>query len=289
MLELIIQSINKFIELLSNNKIEVYNEFSLQYELGIYLRCCIKNEEYKIQFERNVEFFNIKKKDTRKKEIDIVIYNKNGTEKYAIELKYPRNGQYPESMFSFIKDIEFCEQLQKNGFNGAVCFTLVDDKLFYSGKYEDNEDNIYKYFRGGKEIKGSIKKPTGTQSESYFINIYGVYRIEWQQINSNLRYYIISMKSKLPAKHNKQTNNLGADKIKEYVRNKIEYAKDNGNESISLKSGRIHKDLKLKNAMPSVCSAMRQIIKEYPGSRIEKPSTVNGENSSTIRYIYKII
>ncbi|OSB19397.1 hypothetical protein B2H94_09960 [Clostridium sporogenes] len=284
MLELIMQSINKFIELLSNNKIEVYNEFSLQHELGIYLRNSIRNEEYKIQFERNVEFFDIKKEDTRKKEMDIVIYNKNKTEKYVIELKYPRNGQYPESMFSFIKDIEFCEQLIQHGFNGSVCFALVDDKLFYSGKYKDD---IYKYFRGEKKVNGTIKKPTG--KEKHFVNIKGLYGIKWHQVNSEQRYYIISMKNNFTIKHDKQTNNLGVDKIKQYVRNKIEYAKDNGNDSLSLISGCIHKDLGLKNAMPSVCNAMRQIIKEYPGSTIEKPSTVNGKNSSTIRYIYKII
>lgn len=66
--------------------IEVYNEFSLQHELGIFLRK--KLPEYIVQFERNVEkFFRIE--DTIKHEIDIVIYNESKTEKYAIELKFP--------------------------------------------------------------------------------------------------------------------------------------------------------------------------------------------------------
>lgn len=43
--------------------------------------------------------------------MDIVIYNES--EKYAIELKYPQNGQYPEQMFSCVKDIKFMEELRK--------------------------------------------------------------------------------------------------------------------------------------------------------------------------------
>lgn len=91
---------NSFMKLILEEKIEVYNEFSLQHELGIFLRNELTN--YKIQFERNTKFFNITK--TIKYEMDIVIYNES--EKYAIELKYPQNGQYPEQMFSCVKDIK---------------------------------------------------------------------------------------------------------------------------------------------------------------------------------------
>ena len=49
--------INSFMKLILEEKIEVYNEFSLQHELGIFLRNELTN--YKIQFERNTKFFNI--------------------------------------------------------------------------------------------------------------------------------------------------------------------------------------------------------------------------------------
>ena len=101
---------NSFMKLILEEKIEVYNEFSLQHELGIFLRNELTN--YKIQFERNTKFFNITK--TIKHEMDIVIYNES--EKYAIELKYPQNGQYPEQMFSCVKDIKFMEELRERGF-----------------------------------------------------------------------------------------------------------------------------------------------------------------------------
>ena len=48
----------------ATGKVEVYNEFSLQHELGIYLRDQLKkNPEYqnyngyKVQFERNTKYF----------------------------------------------------------------------------------------------------------------------------------------------------------------------------------------------------------------------------------------
>ena len=89
----IVSLLEEFVDLIRNEEVEVYNEFSLQHELGIFLRA--KLTENKVQFERNTKFFGIT--GTVKHEIDIVIYNEN--EKYAIELKYPLNGQYPEQMY----------------------------------------------------------------------------------------------------------------------------------------------------------------------------------------------
>ena len=118
-------------------------------------------------------------------EWDSVIYNEN--EKYAIELKYPLNGQYPEQMYSFVKDIKFMEQLKEAGFDGAYCVTLVQDKNFYSG---NKVDGVYSYFRNGNTIHGTIIKPTGKKDES--IDVHGEYQVEWKSIN-NWKYYIVDM------------------------------------------------------------------------------------------------
>lgn len=156
-----------FIEEIKNGNVELYNEFSFQHELGIYLRNKLP-QDYKVQFERNVNFFRIEKGQTKtiKKEIDIVIFNSDKSEKYAIELKYPRNGQHPEQMYAFIKDILFMEQLQQRyGFKQTFAITLVDDKLFVSGK---KITDIYQYFRKGEnneKITGEIKKPTGKKKK----------------------------------------------------------------------------------------------------------------------------
>ena len=172
----------EFMDMVEIGEIEVYNEFSLQHELGIFLRNRLK--DYKVQFERNTKFFGIT--GTIKHEIDIVVYNEKV--KYAIELKYPVNGQYPEQMYSFIKDIIFMEELEGNGFDGTCCLTMVKDKNFYSGK---KIDGIYSYFRGDAVLAGSVNKPTGKILES--VSLKNEYKIEWQGKSEQLRYYIIDI------------------------------------------------------------------------------------------------
>lgn len=170
-----------FVQELQSGNIQIYNEFSLQHELGIYLRNALP--DYRVEFERNVKFFNIS--NTVKKEIDIVVYN--GNKKFAIELKHPLNRQYPEQMYSFIKDIRFMEELKEKGFDHTYCVTLVKDKNFYSG---DNTSGIYSFFRAGNTIKGTIYKPTGKTSQS--IDISKEYRISWEPCN-HLQYYMLEI------------------------------------------------------------------------------------------------
>lgn len=178
---MILNCLHNFIGKIQTGEVEIYNEFSLQHELGIYLRNALP--DYKVQFERNAKFFKIS--DTIKSEIDIVVYNDK--EKYAIELKNPRNGQYPEQMYSFIKDIRFMEELKERGFKNTYCLTLVEDSNFYKG---NKTDGIYAFFRTGKSIAGQICKPTGTVAQS--IDIANEYRISWEQCN-DYRYYIIEI------------------------------------------------------------------------------------------------
>ena len=173
------QLLNSFMSLVASGEVEVYNEFSLQHELGIFLRA--KLTGYKVQFERNTKYFGIS--GTVKHEIDIVIYNE--FEKHAIELKYPLNGQYPEQMFSFVKDIKFIEELKAAGFDSTYCLTLVQDKNFYSGQ---KQDGIYTYFRGEDPVHGSIIKPTGKKDEQLFIN--GCYFINWKNC-AEMKYYVV--------------------------------------------------------------------------------------------------
>lgn len=192
----------------------IYNEFSLQHELGLYLREKLK-DTYTVKFERNIvdliddakqlkaqdkqlsnsTICQILKPKLKKKEIDIVIQNKDfPEEKYAIELKYPRNGQYPEEMYSFIVDIDFTEKLTKHGFTNAYCLTVVDDDKFYNNQLK--LDGIYQYFRNQAEIKGVINKPTGKEDKkkNEFCKIENSYVITWHCIEKDghqYHYYII--------------------------------------------------------------------------------------------------
>lgn len=120
-----------------------------------------------------------------KHEIDIVIYNE--MERYAIELKYPLNGQYPEQMFSFIKDIRFMEELKAEGFIGTYCMTVVQDKNFYSGA---KQDGVYAFFRGNEVAQGVITKPTGKRNDRVILA--GAYEIEWQECGG-MKFYVVKL------------------------------------------------------------------------------------------------
>jgi len=182
------KQITNFADKVRLGEIEIYNEFSLQHELGCYLRNFIK--DYKIQFERNVSYFKLRGTNFIKKEIDISVFsleNDRFSLEAVIELKFPRNGQYPEQMFSFCKDIKFAEQLKGAGFRNAFVVIFADDPLFYEG----NSDGIYSYFRGKRVLTGKIRKPTGTKSQE--INITGSYQIEWWPVKGSLKYTVIEV------------------------------------------------------------------------------------------------
>ena len=178
-------AIENFLTKVGAGEIEVYNEFSLQHELGIYLREAVLRS--KVEFERNVCHFNLEKPDFIKKEIDIVLYNKKSDkDKIAIELKYPRNGQVPEQMFSFLKDVQFLEELKDSGFGECYFLALAEDRLFHEG---DKIDGIYAYFRDKIKIHGRIDKPTGARDT--FVDLKGSYVAEWLPVNNNMKYCLI--------------------------------------------------------------------------------------------------
>ena len=194
------RAIQKFIKKSLGERIDkdfIYNEFSLQHELGIFLRKELEKSEFKVQFERNIEiFFQIpaklnekerkdwikaKQENFCKHEMDILIF-KNfdlDSEKYAIELKFPRNGQYPEQMYSFIKDIKFMEQVNEKFNIKTFVLTLVDDKNYYIKTGHEKDESIYWYFRSEEnteknetitakeeiEKNYTIRKPTGNKAK----------------------------------------------------------------------------------------------------------------------------
>ena len=175
-----------------------YNEFGLQFELGIFLRNhpCIKNK-YRVEFERNVSFFTAPTFDFVKKEIDIVIYDANKAEKYAIELKCPKNGQYPMQMYEFINDILFVQQLKiYGGFTDTCCLTVVDNHGFYQGSPVGRTPQatlLYNVFRKTFSIDVSTvySIPIGKYRGKREINLLGNSKIQWLNVGkSNVKYYI---------------------------------------------------------------------------------------------------
>ena len=179
--------VQDFFKSVITRNIDIYNEFSLQHELGIFLREALPT--YKVQFERNVSYFTNDNK-TIKKEIDIAVFSEDKAEKYAIELKCPLNGQYPEQMYSFVKDIKFMEQLKERGFTNTYCVVLVSDRPFYQGK---SNEGIYKCFREEFSVYGEIFKPTGLGRNNESITLSENYNFEWQELSETRRYYIVEI------------------------------------------------------------------------------------------------
>lgn len=178
--------ISPFFDSIASGETEIYNEFSLQHELGIFLRAHFQG--YSVRFERNVSSFFSEKTSFTKREIDITVFTKGAEQlHWAIELKFPRNGQHPEQMFSFCKDIAFAEELKVAGFARTAVVIVAEDPLFYRGP----GNGIYGYFRTGQLLHGPVRKPTGAKDSE--VSIRGQYRIEWQSIKDSLKYTIIEI------------------------------------------------------------------------------------------------
>lgn len=177
--------VSDFAKLIALGEVEIYNEFSLQHELGIYLRYV--KPEWKLRFEKNVSSFFGTGTDFTKREIDISISTVDGKLVQAIELKFPRNGQYPEQMFSFCKDIAFAEELHQAGFLSATFVVFAEDPLFYSGTV----DGIYRFFRSQNVLTGRVEKPTGKRDQEVVLR--GAYRIRWQPVVGQLMYAVVEV------------------------------------------------------------------------------------------------
>jgi hypothetical protein len=175
-----------FMREVQDRRIEIYNEFSLQHELGIFLRGRLP-DFWKSEFERPSTHFGISAKLT-KKEIDITLVSSKAEAPIAIELKFPRAGQVPEQMFSTLKDVRFVEQLAEHGFAGGVAIIVAEDSLFWRGR---DIDGIYAPFRNGLPAHGRIQKPTGKRDE--WVELSGSYEIEWRGHQAGLRYALIQV------------------------------------------------------------------------------------------------
>ena len=186
--------ISDFFSYADRQKIELYNEYSLQHELGIFLRNQCPN--YSVQFERNTNFFGINTA-TVKQEIDIAVFDKN--EKFAIELKFPRNGAYPRRMFQFVEDICFIEQLKNIGFNGGCAVSLVDNMNFCT-QQGLKTTGIYGYFRKKKPITGVINNPLQNNGPTQLI-VNGSYKAIWSPTDILLRNNVANPITSVSAKY----------------------------------------------------------------------------------------
>ncbi len=181
--------VDNFFRSVVNNSIEIYNEPSLQFEFGYYLRNHLP-EGHKVQFERPVDYFGLSKQAYVKREIDVSVFVERTKPIIALEFKFPRNGRHPETMFDSCTDICFLEQLVSGCFGSGIFVMAADDPLFWSGK--DNRKVVYQFFRRGRPLCGTIPKPTGDgESKHPPVTIAGSYSLEWKRAGNRLQYLAV--------------------------------------------------------------------------------------------------
>ncbi len=186
--------LDEFIDKISNNDIELYNEAGLQHELGYFLRC--NNVQVKFEYNTNKIFkYN---HDFLKKELDLYVQEEG--EQYCIELKFPNKGAYPRRMTQSIIDIFFLQQLIESGFKKCYFLFITELPRFTSG---NESEGIYAYFRYSKPINElkcedipefMIEKEAKKLSSllnSNSISFNRVHKIEFKNINS---YYYFLLK-----------------------------------------------------------------------------------------------
>jgi hypothetical protein len=197
LIDVVLGQLPNFFQKVASGDIEIYNEFSLQHELGLFLRTAVPPST-KVQYERPVAFFQRGAVDYVKKEIDIAVFSQDLKERVAVELKFPRNGQHPEQMFAACCDIAFLEQLVTGGFSAGVFAMVIDDALFRAGR---DCRGLYAHFRTGQPIFGTITKPTGKRDQSVVIR--GPHCIRWQPVNAAIYYATVEVRQVHPTeRHN---------------------------------------------------------------------------------------
>ena len=181
----------EFVDLIKKKQIEIYNEAALQYELAIFLRD--KYPDYKIQLERNVSYFNLKKADYEKKEIDIIMFkNKNNLkEMVVIELKaiIDQKIARPVTVFNWIEDLKFLEQLK---INGMKCYSIffTNENKFLSGDL--NVGKLLTDFRN-KKVSGTYQTHQNSSKKNKIISLKNSYSINWKNIQNDLKYFIVKI------------------------------------------------------------------------------------------------
>ena len=211
------QWLRDFADLALSGKITFHNEPSMQMKLACFLRCKISSDpaysDYAVDVEVDIDkAVNVAPKtySFTKKRIDLVIFKGKTLDdigesknKFAIELKFPTNGQFPETMYHFIQDIAFMEEAKGiattcNGkwFNDTFCFTFANDPNFYQSTGRKTSKTIYNYFRysPNAKITGVITNPIAGKNPS-MLNVIGNYTIQWQptSINQGTKYYLITI------------------------------------------------------------------------------------------------
>jgi hypothetical protein len=184
MVELVVSLVERFFQDAVASGGEFFNEAELQHEIGWWLRKTLPSG-FRVFFERPADFFFPDARGLVKKEVDLVVSPPDQRWYVAIELKCPRNGRHPETMFDACRDLQFLEQLVSVGFLGGLFAKHVDDPCFYQN---GSQDGIYGFFRAARILAGTITKPTGSKDQ--MVNLRGTYQVQWRPDGAGVRYWL---------------------------------------------------------------------------------------------------
>ena len=171
----------------------IYNERSLQLEIGYFLRCKGFNVEFERPFKVSRPQGSTKSPKTN---LDLLVIGEN--EDVAIELKVPLNKRHPETFYDYCADIEFVEALVRTSkIDRGFCLMVTNDPVFWQDSGRGSR--IHDCFRRhGKILTGIVTKPTGAQDSAVVLT--GRYALadEWRKLNcprlmSDARYLLVEV------------------------------------------------------------------------------------------------
>jgi hypothetical protein len=185
----VVASVEGFLRDADSRGVEFFNEAELQHELGYWLRTRLPTGT-SVYFERPTSWFLPEARGLVKKEIDLAVTPADRSWHFAIELKCPRNGRVPETMFDACRDLQLLEQLVSVGFRGGMFVMHVEDPAFYQSGLQTG---IYSFFRSGVPLTGAITKPTGGKDQTVLLG--NTYSVRWQPYATVGRYWVQSIVS----------------------------------------------------------------------------------------------
>lgn len=190
-----INMIQNFFNVISQNPIELYSEFGLQHELAIFLRSNYPELNVRLEYP-TTRIFNPSPQFI-KKEIDIYITNQIG-QRYVIELKMPKEDSgAPNAMYGAVEDVKFLEQLRQSNMDGCYAILMTQKQAFWQAPQANA--GIYQLFNG-QEVNiqsidlGHLPKFLHKNGSIILDNNYrGIWNNYVDVHNAHWKYYVLDV------------------------------------------------------------------------------------------------
>jgi hypothetical protein len=190
-------AIESFVEFARRNDLEIYNESALQFELSFYLREAL-GKDCKIQLERNISYLSLRT-DLVKKEIDILVFSDivSLSDVIVVELKaiIDQKIARPISVFNWITDMKFLEQLKSAGVGNCYSLFVTDNEKLLSESTISKSNTTLRLlpdFRKRK-IHGTYSTHSTPNKKIKTISLDSEYTFQWKKFVNGQRYFLIEV------------------------------------------------------------------------------------------------